>query len=78
MFSLQPNSLNSAIIQDEHSLSQQRLANLVCMLYGAAPSEYEDLVKKLDYSESRLAGCQAESTKTFAAWKRLLEPYLKT
>jgi Putative metallopeptidase len=78
MFSLQPNSLTSAIIQDEHSLSQQRLANLVCMLYGAAPSGYQDLVKELDYSESRLAGCQSESTKIFAAWKRLLEPYLKT
>ena len=78
VFSLKPSSLTSAIIQDEHSLSQQRLANLVCMLYGAAPSGYQDLVKELDYSESRLAGCQAESSKTFAAWKRLLEPYLKT
>lgn len=77
-FSLQPSLLNPESIKDEHSLTQQRVANLVCMLYGAAPAKYQDLVTKLDYSESRLAGCQAESDKTFTAWKRLLEPYLKT
>jgi Putative metallopeptidase len=78
VFSLQPELPTPERTKDDHPLSQQRFANLVCMLYGAAPSGYQELVTKLDYSESQLAGCQAESPKIFAAWKRLLKPYLKT
>jgi hypothetical protein len=63
--------------QDEHGLSQQRSYNLVCMLYGASPQQYSDLVSKLDYSESRLQRCQSDSGPIVSAWQRLLQPYLK-
>ena len=65
-------------LQDEHSLNPQRFYNLVCMLYGAAPERYGNLVTKLGYSESRLSRCQMESKSVLAAWQRLLEPYLKS
>jgi Putative metallopeptidase len=64
--------------QDEHGLSQQRAYGLVCMLYGANPEQYSDLVRKLDYSESRLQRCQTDAPTIVSAWQRLLQPYLKS
>jgi Putative metallopeptidase len=60
---------------DEHSLDQQRFYNLVCILYGAAPDTYGELVKKLDYPDRRLNGCRREYQQIASSWKRLLEPH---
>jgi Putative metallopeptidase len=59
----------------EHSLNQQRFYNLVCILYGADPNTYSELVKKLNYPDRRLNGCRLEYQQIASSWKRLLEPY---
>ena len=76
LFALRESNPSPAALMDEHSLNQQRFYNLVCTLYGSAPETYQELVQKLDYSESRLAGCRAESEQIASSWKRLLKPYL--
>lgn len=77
LFALTSTDPNNGQLQDEHALNQQRFYNLVCMLYGANPEKYQDLVTQLKYAESRLGSCQVESESIMANWKRLLEPYLK-
>jgi Putative metallopeptidase len=78
LFALEKSLPSEQGLQDEHALNRQRFYNLVCILYGAAPNKYQDLVARLDYSEQRLDRCQAESESLVTAWQRLLEPYLKT
>lgn len=78
LFKLESTTPKHRDFQDEHALSQQRFYNLVCMLYGAAPAQYSNLVAKLDYADARLHRCQRESESIVTAWQRLLHPYLKT
>jgi Putative metallopeptidase len=77
LFALESTTPSNREYQDEHGLNQQRFYNLVCLLYGANPAKYGDLVSKLDYSESRLSRCQSEVGPIMSAWQRLLQPYLK-
>jgi Putative metallopeptidase len=77
-FALQSKDPDPEILRDPHSLDQQRFYNLVCILYGTDPEKYSNLVSSLDYSESRLNGCQQEVTHIFSAWRQLLAPYAKT
>jgi Putative metallopeptidase len=76
LFEFNRQNPNQQMLMDEHSLSQQRFYNLLCILYGSAPNTYSDLMKELNYPDSRLDGCQAESEQLASSWKRLLEPYL--
>ncbi len=78
LFALEKNLASEQGLQDEHALDRQRFYNLVCMLYGAAPAKYSNLVANLNYLEPRLSRCQAESKSLVTAWQRLLQPYLKT
>jgi Putative metallopeptidase len=75
LFALSISDPSPELLMDEHSLNQQRFYNLVCTLYGSAPGTYEELVKKLDYSSSRLSSCRSESEQIANSWKRLLAPY---
>jgi Putative metallopeptidase len=77
LFNLQSTHPTPEDYKDPHSLNQQRYYNLVCMVYGASPGKYRNLVTKLNYPESRLNGCQQESGSMFRNWERLLNPYLK-
>lgn len=56
--------LNSAkIYGDEHSLAQQRIANLVCWGYGKEPSEFLDIANAIKLPQSRAARCSDEYNK---------------
>jgi Putative metallopeptidase len=77
LFALESSTPGHREYQGEHGLNQQRFYNLVCLLYGANPAKYGDLVSKLDYSESRLSRCQSDAVPIMSAWQRLLQPYLK-
>jgi Putative metallopeptidase len=75
LFKLTARKPSKELMLDEHSLNQQRFYNLVCILYGAAPDTYGELVKKLDYPDRRLYGCRLEYQQIASSWKRLLEPH---
>jgi Putative metallopeptidase len=78
LFELDTSIPNDRDFQDEHALGRQRFYSLVCMVYGASPAKYSNLVAKLDYSQSRLDRCQVESQSIVTAWQRLLKPYLQS
>lgn len=63
---------------DEHSLDDKRFSKLLCGLYGSDPDGYEWLVEEEYLPDERADGCSEEYEQSFASWKRLLEPNLKT
>lgn len=60
---------------DEHSLSEQRYFNLLCMMYGHDPRTYDWVLEKGLLPEARARRCQGESDKIFKAWGALLSPH---
>lgn len=62
---------------DEHSLSEQRVYNVACLIYGSNPEEYADFIESEWLPEDRADGCEAEYEQASNSWNTLLEPYYK-
>ncbi len=62
---------------DEHSLNQQRFYNMLCLVYGSNPQQYQGLVTAGYLPESRAQRCPAEYQQKSNAWNQLLEPWAK-
>lgn len=60
---------------DEHSLSEQRYFNLLCMMYGRDPDRYAQIVQDGLLPEARAGRCRTETVKIFEAWSTLLIPH---
>jgi hypothetical protein len=62
---------------DEHSLSEQRFFNILCLIFGSDPDKYESLVTGGWLPESRAVRCPNEYEQKSKAWETLLEPWAK-
>ncbi len=68
-FAANPTSLMGLVLNgsshygDEHGLSEQRLANLVCWGFGKDPNEFGPLAASAKLPQSRLARCRDEYEK---------------
>jgi len=62
---------------DEHSLDEQRFYNIVCLIFGSNPDEYTYMVLDGDLPRPRAVRCKDEYKKNYAAWDRLLTPYMR-
>lgn len=51
---------SKALYSDEHSLSEQRLANVVCWGFGKSPAEFSDVAMAFRVSQHRLQRCAGE------------------
>lgn len=60
---------------DEHSLSEQRVYNVSCLIYGSAPEDYADFIESGWLPEDRADGCEAEYAQASTSWDTLLYPY---
>jgi hypothetical protein len=60
---------------DEHSLSMQRVAAILCLLYGADKATYKPLLEALKVPPQRMAKCTREYGEKLVAWDKLLAPY---
>jgi hypothetical protein len=67
--------LDPDALGDEHSLDQQRVANLTCWLVGNAPAQHTIIADNLP--PSRRARCPAEFAQIRASWTRLLRPHMR-
>ena len=59
-----------------HSLSETRMFNLTCWIYGSDPARHADMVADGSLPESRSAGCPEEYRQLSRAWYTLLAPHL--
>ncbi|MEJ7600646.1 MAG: DUF4344 domain-containing metallopeptidase [Kofleriaceae bacterium] len=60
---------------DEHSLSMQRVHDILCLLYGADKPTYTPIMKALSVPPQRLAKCVRDYGLKLNAWDTLLAPY---
>jgi len=63
---------------DEHSLSLQRVAAILCLLYGSDQQAYAPIMKAFDVNPNRLAKCKRDYPLRVKAWVTLLKPHLAT
>ena len=61
---------------DEHSTSEQRAFNLLCIAYGADPELFEDIVKFWGLPEERIEICEEEYEHIAYAYQILIGPHV--
>jgi hypothetical protein len=61
---------------DVHSLTAQRLFNVMCMAYGFDPDAFAELVDKGHLPKERAEGCWAEYGQVAQAVSTLIRPHL--
>jgi hypothetical protein len=57
---------------DVHSLNIQRYFTVVCLFYGANPTDRAQLARDLELPEDRMASCPDDWQQTEASWNSLL------
>jgi hypothetical protein len=62
---------------DEHSLHAQRMAMIVCNMYGAHPEENKPLLKLVSIDEARAGKCVRDYADRKRAWDKLLAPHFR-
>ena len=61
---------------DEHSTSEQRAFNLMCIAYGADPDLFEDVVRMGGLPEDRIEICEEEYELIAHAYYTLIGPHI--
>jgi len=61
---------------DEHSTSEQRAFNLLCIAYGADPELFEGVVKLAGLPEERIEICEEEYEHIAHAYQTLISPHI--
>jgi hypothetical protein len=66
-----------AAYADEHSLSQQRVYQFLCWIYGSDRRAFRGIVGKDGLPRARAVRCADEWRQLNRSWTRLMEPYLR-
>jgi hypothetical protein len=61
---------------DEHSMSGQRMYDMLCLIIGSNPKRHSDLVGEDGVPEERAERCPEDYKLAVAAWNTLLAPHL--
>jgi Putative metallopeptidase len=61
---------------DEHALNEQRVYNIVCLVYGSNPEQYQFLIEETGMPQQRGDRCIGDYPKKVASWQKLLLPYV--
>lgn len=60
---------------DEHSLGEQRMYSLVCLVFGSDPEAYADLAE--EFPEHKAQRCIYDFQQKSDSWDKVLEPWSK-
>jgi putative metallopeptidase DUF4344 len=63
---------------DEHSLSQQRAYQVVCLMVGSDPVKFKDLAKETKLPESRQESCKDDYVIASRSWDKVLDQHRRT
>jgi hypothetical protein len=70
-------ALSEEDLAGKHPLSQARMYNMLCWMYGSDPAKFDRLVTDGELPESRAAGCENEYKMLAYSWSELFAPYEK-
>lgn len=62
---------------DVHSLSEQRMFTIVCLIYGSNPEEHAELLGAVGMPAEEGPRCEQEYDQIARSWTRVLGDYLK-
>lgn len=62
---------------DSHSLNEQRMFTIVCLIYGSDPEEHAELLDAVGMPAEEGPRCQQDYVQTARSWSRVLGEYLR-
>jgi hypothetical protein len=66
------------VYYDMHGLDLQRAYNIICLMVGSDPEQFEDLAKEVNLPEDRQGTCQGDYSNASWSWEKALRPFLRT
>jgi len=67
----------AAVFYDAHGLDLQRAYNIICLMVGSDPDQFDDLAREANLPEDRRQTCQGDYSNASWSWNKALEPYLR-
>jgi hypothetical protein len=67
----------TAVFYDAHGLDLQRAYNIICLMVGSDPDQFDDLANEANLPENRRQTCQDDYSNASWSWNKALEPYLR-
>lgn len=66
------------VFYDAHGLDLQRAYNIICLMVGSDPDQFDDLAAEVNMPENRRGTCQGDWSNASWSWDKALAPYLRT
>ncbi len=63
---------------DEHSITQQRLGNILCMIFGSDPQGQKLILERVPELRPRAPKCPKEYAQRDKFWTKALEPFARS
>jgi hypothetical protein len=63
---------------DAHGLDLQRAYNIICLMVGSDPDQFDDLAGEVSLPEDRRATCMGDYSNASWSWNKALMPYQRT
>lgn len=71
------NEISPAAFWDSHSLDQQRMYSIICMIYGSDPNGYSSLLNDVGMPSEKESECVYSFQEISRNWIRLIADYIK-
>jgi hypothetical protein len=69
---------NPVVFYDAHGLDLQRAYNIICLMVGSDPDQFDDLAAEVNLPEDRRETCMGDYSNASWSWKKALAPYMRT
>jgi len=66
------------VFYDAHGLDLQRAYNIVCLMVGSDPDQFDDLATEVQMPEDRRGTCRGDYSNASWSWNKALAPYLRS
>jgi hypothetical protein len=66
---------DAAVFYDAHGLDLQRAYNIICLMVGSDPDQFDDLANETNLPEDRRGTCQGDYSNASWSWNKALEPF---
>jgi Putative metallopeptidase len=66
------------VFYDAHGLDLQRAYNIICLMVGSDPDQFDDLAAEVKLPEDRRETCMGDYSNASWSWKKALAPYLRS
>jgi hypothetical protein len=65
------------VFYDAHGLDLQRAYNIICLMVGSDPDQFDDLASEVNMPEDRRGTCMGDYSNASWSWNKALQPYLR-